>query len=170
MSTGKINKATWKRKFDGARPVSLIITMVKWIWTSRLSIKRSLSGEWQLALPHGGVRSFHQKSTSGPYVVQIWSRYDRNFEANETLEHCRENRFWRRLSGFLQRSIRCLPRYLVLGRVLSPSPQRGVQIVCLNSLDVYDRLPDSGERQYKSRRLKRRFGSPPRGASSRRAC
>ena len=27
----------------GARPVHLIITMIKWIWTSRLSIKNSLS-------------------------------------------------------------------------------------------------------------------------------
>ena len=26
----------------GARPVHLIITMIKWIWTSRLSIKNSL--------------------------------------------------------------------------------------------------------------------------------
>ena len=36
--------------------------------------------------PHGGVRPFHQKSTRltqsilGPYAVQIWSRYARNFE------------------------------------------------------------------------------------------
>jgi len=29
--------------FAGARPVHLIITMIKWIWTSRLSIKNSLS-------------------------------------------------------------------------------------------------------------------------------
>ena len=28
----------------GARPVHLIITMIKWIWTSRLSIKNSLWG------------------------------------------------------------------------------------------------------------------------------
>ena len=28
----------------GARPVLLIITMIKWIWTSRLSTKNSLSG------------------------------------------------------------------------------------------------------------------------------
>ena len=27
---------------DGARPVHLIISMIKWIWTSRLSIKSSL--------------------------------------------------------------------------------------------------------------------------------
>ena len=27
----------------GARPVHLIITMIKWIWTIRLSIKNSLS-------------------------------------------------------------------------------------------------------------------------------
>ena len=29
---------------DGARPVHLMITMIKWIWTSRLSVKNSLSG------------------------------------------------------------------------------------------------------------------------------
>jgi len=37
--------------------------------------------------PHGGVRTFHQKSTGliqstlGPYLVQIWSRYPPNLEA-----------------------------------------------------------------------------------------
>ena len=31
----------------GARPVHLIITMIKWIWTSRLSIKKSLFGSLQ---------------------------------------------------------------------------------------------------------------------------
>ena len=29
----------------GARPVHLVITMIKWIWTSRLSIKNCLSRE-----------------------------------------------------------------------------------------------------------------------------
>ena len=39
-----------------------------------------------MATPHGGARPFHQKttcltqSTSGPYVVQIWSRHDRKSE------------------------------------------------------------------------------------------
>ena len=38
-------KATWKRKFKshGARPVHLITTMMKWIWTSRLSLRNSIS-------------------------------------------------------------------------------------------------------------------------------
>ena len=36
-------KATWKRESHGARPVHLIIMMIKWIRTSRLSIKNSLS-------------------------------------------------------------------------------------------------------------------------------
>jgi len=30
---------------NGARPVHLIITMIKWIRTSRLSIKKTLSGQ-----------------------------------------------------------------------------------------------------------------------------
>ena len=33
--------------FHGARPVHQIITMIKWIRTSRLSIKNSLSGRWR---------------------------------------------------------------------------------------------------------------------------
>jgi len=32
----------WNSSSHGARPVHLIITMIKWIWTSRLSIKNSL--------------------------------------------------------------------------------------------------------------------------------
>jgi len=42
--TGKGNS-----KSNGARPVHLIITMIQWIRTSRLSIKNSLSG---LAVPN----------------------------------------------------------------------------------------------------------------------
>jgi len=43
--TRKVDKATRKREFDshGARLVHLIITMGKWIRTSRLSIKNSVS-------------------------------------------------------------------------------------------------------------------------------
>jgi len=36
-------KAIWKREFKGARPVHQIFTMLKWIRTSRLSTKKSLS-------------------------------------------------------------------------------------------------------------------------------
>jgi hypothetical protein len=32
-----------KSNYYGARPVHLIITMIQWIWTSRLSIKNSLA-------------------------------------------------------------------------------------------------------------------------------
>ena len=45
---------------------------------------------WWWGLPHGGVRPPHQKSTgltqltSGPYVVQIWSRNTPKFGPNET--------------------------------------------------------------------------------------
>jgi len=65
--------------------------------------------------PHGGVRTFHQKSTCltqltfGPYVVQIWSGDPQKFEATKpflelhrveagsrglvfnTVSHCRTN-------------------------------------------------------------------------------
>jgi len=55
-STSRWWVGTWPRKVDvrlpgkgdsnshGARPVHLIITVLKWIQTSRLSIKISLSG------------------------------------------------------------------------------------------------------------------------------
>ena len=49
-----------------------------------------LQGE--VFLPHDGLRPFHQTTTclmqitSGPYVVQIWSRYPPIFKGNETLE------------------------------------------------------------------------------------
>ena len=49
----------------------------------------SMSPELKVWYPHGGVRPFHQKSTclpqltSGPYVVQIWSRSPRNCEATK---------------------------------------------------------------------------------------
>ena len=39
METGQFDASN----FHGARPVHLIITMIKWIRTSRLSIKNSLS-------------------------------------------------------------------------------------------------------------------------------
>ena len=35
----------WGSNSHGARPVHLIITMIQWIRTSRLSIKNCLSGE-----------------------------------------------------------------------------------------------------------------------------
>ena len=34
----------------GARPVHKIISMIKWIWTSRFSIKKSLCAVWHLQL------------------------------------------------------------------------------------------------------------------------
>jgi len=40
----------------GARPVHLIITMIKWIRTSRLSIKNSLSSGARLSCALGRVR------------------------------------------------------------------------------------------------------------------
>ena len=40
-------------KGHGARPVHRIITMIKWIRTSRLSIKNSLSDAEEVALAHG---------------------------------------------------------------------------------------------------------------------
>ena len=54
--------------------------------TQTLNLKTSTLNPQPLNLPHGGIRPFHQKSTclteltSGPYVVQIWSRNARNFE------------------------------------------------------------------------------------------
>ena len=36
-------RMTWNSNSHGARPVHLIITMIKWIRTSRLSIKNALS-------------------------------------------------------------------------------------------------------------------------------
>ena len=45
--------------------------------------------EYDRGHPHGGVRPFHQKSTClaqltlGPYAVQIWTRYGRNFDATK---------------------------------------------------------------------------------------
>ena len=48
-------------------------------------------GSKKSVLPHGGVRSIPQESTrltrliSGTNAAQIWSRYGRNFDRNETL-------------------------------------------------------------------------------------
>ena len=42
--------------FHGARPVHLIITMIKWIRTSRLSIKNSLSVEIERCRQAGAMR------------------------------------------------------------------------------------------------------------------
>ena len=65
----------------GARPVHLINTMIKWIRTSRLSIKNSLSdGDHRLEVRRGpqlhrhdlrgGPRPFHQKSTR-PLAINL---------------------------------------------------------------------------------------------------
>ena len=55
----------------GARPVHLIITMIKWIRTNRLSIKNSLyapsgGGESGHAERHAGPRDHHGDPTSPP--------------------------------------------------------------------------------------------------------
>jgi len=65
----------------GARPVHLIITMLKWIRTRRLSIKNSLSGIYgsefrvsaskeQVMRPHDGLHGFHCKTTLDNFHVE----------------------------------------------------------------------------------------------------
>jgi len=88
-----------------------IISMIKWIRTSRLSIKNSLSTRFATEgfpreqplpdpqtpnstphTPHSGLRPFQQKSTrltqlnSGPHVVQIWSRYVKTFDPTRPMK------------------------------------------------------------------------------------
>ena len=53
-SRGTPPKATWNSNSHGARPVPVIITVIKWIRTSRLSIKTSLSQVLD-DMQHGGV-------------------------------------------------------------------------------------------------------------------
>ena len=75
---------TWRRRGSSAR---------RSCWASARSLRcphainKQVCGE---SLPHGGVRPFHQKSTCltqltlGPYVVQIWPRYGRNFDQTKS--------------------------------------------------------------------------------------
>ena len=53
----------------GARPVRLIITMIKWIRTSRLSIKNSLSLTWMIP---GVSRSSHVTFRSWTAPRSLW--------------------------------------------------------------------------------------------------
>ena len=60
----------------GARPVHIIITMIKWIWTSRLSIKNSLSLEV-------GERVVHRRNQPS----RTWFRRGLVFKAHRLLYH-----------------------------------------------------------------------------------
>jgi len=76
-SSSHSNRAALSRKVDvrlpgkgnanshGARPVHLIITMIKWIRTSRLSRKNSLSGCTERDLAWGGWASVSSPSHNG---------------------------------------------------------------------------------------------------------
>ena len=62
----------------GARPVHLIITMIKWIRTSRLSIKNSLC--WQALASMPRVENALEPPTGipfGPLKYSIWTPYNR---------------------------------------------------------------------------------------------
>ena len=59
--------------FHGVRPVHLIITMMKWIWTSRLSTKKSLSLCTGHVLEKARVQEIVQEMVQ--YTVQYMVQY-----------------------------------------------------------------------------------------------
>jgi len=64
----------------GARPVHLIITMIQWIRTSRLSIKKSLSAGPRRADAGAATRWCYLRGVS-----VLWLRYGEATIANSTL-------------------------------------------------------------------------------------
>ena len=59
----------------GARPVRLIITMIKWIWTSRLAIKNSLADhareQLDLHAPRGTPEEEQLLATSFGFLLAV---------------------------------------------------------------------------------------------------
>ena len=78
---------------DGTRfvPETTVYVVVAAFWRKKKSMALEKNEASSSCQPRGGMRPYHQMSschmqfTSGPYVVQIWSRNTPEYVANETL-------------------------------------------------------------------------------------